>query len=513
MAENQTTATPQDNGSGGDAQGGGSGPGGTPAATPLSFSRSLDGTAGDDRLVAPLLYRAELNALNGSGVSGAMEFVTDGTTLTARVTARGLEPNQVHIQHIHGAFDAMGNPKDSFTPSLAAGDTDGDGFLELAEGLPFYGPILLNLTSPPGAGLSGFPTAPDGRVDFTESYTLATDLAAGIDPADLFPLYLREVVIHGQTVDGTAGGGTPGEVDGTAGYKLVLPVASGEIAPVGARLAGGMGNDELLGGDGGDVLRGGAGDDTARGGGGDDQLRGGGGSDSLYGDAGSDLLQGGGKADMLEGGTGTDLLYGGEGDDTLMGDSGMATARGTDLAGDRLDGGAGDDLLVIGDGLDTVTGGAGADSFLFKQANPLTPLAAGTGPAFASITDFRAGEDTLTFDVAGIGEDSAAANFIDLSGGGGAAASFYSGGAAGAAGENVVVLNETGFASGALAVQAIGGEAAGDMIVYFNTTVGVASLLVVSAPDAATSIARFTDINSVEELAATGFTAGDFMFA
>ena len=34
-------------------------------------------------------------------------------------------------------------------------------------------------------------------------------------------------------VDGTVGAGTPGEVDGTAGFKTVLPVLCGEITPVG----------------------------------------------------------------------------------------------------------------------------------------------------------------------------------------------------------------------------------------------------------------------------------------
>jgi hypothetical protein len=41
-------------------------------------------------------------------------------------------------------------------------------------------------------------------------------------------LQLREIIIHGLTVP-AAGAGTPAEVDGTAGYKTVLPVAGGEI--------------------------------------------------------------------------------------------------------------------------------------------------------------------------------------------------------------------------------------------------------------------------------------------
>ena len=45
-------------------------------------------------------------------------------------------------------------------------------------------------------------------------------------------LELREIVIHGLTVP-AVGSGTPGEVDGTAGYKVVVPVAGGEIHGVG----------------------------------------------------------------------------------------------------------------------------------------------------------------------------------------------------------------------------------------------------------------------------------------
>jgi hypothetical protein len=76
----------------------------------------------------------------------------------------------------------------------------------------------------------------------------------------------------------------------------------------------------------------------------------------------------------------------------------------------------------------------------------------------------------------------------------------------------VAVLTDQGFASGALAVQAAQGEDAGDFVIYFNTTVNAASLLVVSAPDMATSIARFTGIDSLAALQGAGFTANDFVF-
>ena len=252
-------------------------------------------------------------------------------------------------------------------------------------------------------------------------------------------------------------------------------------------------------------------------------ISGGEGDDVLFGDARADLLLGASGFDLLDGGDGDDTLFGGPqndivkgaaGNDVLHGDSGLETARGSDLGADRLDGGAGFDLLWAGDGNDFLRGGDGFDIFSFKYSNPQTPLAAGTGAAFASIEDFDAADDTLVFDVPGLGIDAAGANFADGSGGlpGGAAESFFSGAASGASGERVVVVTDQGFASGAAAVQAVGGEEAGDFVLYFNTTVNTGSLLVVSAPDTATSIARFTNFTSLEDFQNANFTAGDFLF-
>ncbi len=184
-------------------------------------------------------YSVQIKELSGSGVNGgALLIVNDGDTpdnllddtLTVVIAANGLEPDQIHIQHIHGE-----DGSNSVTPPLSA-DVDGDGFVELAEGLPFYKGILLNLTSPQGSGLEGFPTAPDGSIFFSSTYhlhpdTTATDHgghAAGDVINNFADLDEYEIVLHGMTV-GAVGAGTPGEVDGTAGYKLVLPVASGEI--------------------------------------------------------------------------------------------------------------------------------------------------------------------------------------------------------------------------------------------------------------------------------------------
>lgn len=190
-----------------------------------------------DFLAADKFYVTNLTTLNGSGVTGEVIIGLDVDTgrITVAISAAGLVPDQVHIQHIHGFLDGT----DAKVPTLAQ-DSDGDGFVELGEGLATYGPILLNLSTNHDngsggdnghshGGLSGFPTAPDGTIWFVESYD-ATAGMLGEDPM----LDLREIVIHGMNVPDGAGAGTLGEVDGTGGYKLVLPAASGELVEIGS---------------------------------------------------------------------------------------------------------------------------------------------------------------------------------------------------------------------------------------------------------------------------------------
>lgn len=245
----------------------------------------LVGGNGDDLLLADnsQTWTGTLQGQNDSGVTGTVTATLTDTELQVQVQAAGLEPNQTHATLIHGLTGESGAAENSTLP-FSALDTDADGFIELNEAATVVGSPILSLTIDNGQ----FPTAAaDGTLNFTSTINL-NDLPQGTEAADLFPLDMRTVEIHGLSVTAEDGALTGGEVDGTAGYKITLPVAVAELVD----------------------------SDTA--GGTDAVLRGDNGADTLIGDAGNDLLVGGLGNDVLSGQIGDDQLVGGSGNDSFI---------------------------------------------------------------------------------------------------------------------------------------------------------------------------------------------------
>lgn len=181
-------------------------------------------------------YRANLVQLNGTGVSGTATFSIDrvADTFTATITASGVAPGALHPQHIHSSTTCPG----------PAADTNGDGFIDVIEGVPSYGPILIPLDTDLSAQAGG--DFPVGSGAGTVSYSQTTSLSAMLadlnqpdpDPSDAVikldgaPLNLdgRHVVLHGIDT-ATALPGTVASL-GTLPATITLPIACGDIVRI-----------------------------------------------------------------------------------------------------------------------------------------------------------------------------------------------------------------------------------------------------------------------------------------
>lgn len=169
-------------------------------------------------------FSGTLQPLNDSGVTGTFTIEQKGQgQIRVHIQATGLEVTpQPHVAHIHGL---EGNA-DATCPTIAvdavANGGDGDGFIELLEGLTTYGPIIVPL--------GDVDPNNDGVVNYSMTFNLNKDSTynANKDKGDLLPLHLREIVLHGMTLQ-EGQGSNGGEADGTAGYKVVLPIACGAI--------------------------------------------------------------------------------------------------------------------------------------------------------------------------------------------------------------------------------------------------------------------------------------------
>lgn len=171
------------------------------------------------------IYKVKLEALNPDAgyraVKGVANLRITGDKLTVQVNANGLQPGMLHPQHIHAT--------DSCPPPAA--DTNNDGFIDVIEGVPFYGGIFIPLDADL-ADLSFQTSFPEpknnaGAITYKESASVdELEAATGED----LNLEGRHIVLHGVSSETNL----PESVQSLGGLPahLTLPVACGEIVKV-----------------------------------------------------------------------------------------------------------------------------------------------------------------------------------------------------------------------------------------------------------------------------------------
>ena len=167
-------------------------------------------------------YQADLSALNESGVSGTGMVTLEGNEATVMIEASGLVEGAPHAQHFHiGAQGAC--PTD-------ADDEDGDGFVSVTEGAPYYGDIGASLTlegdTSPESGLAvdRFPT--DGELAYERTFEVSDDVAAAFESGTAV------LVLHGVDKDGsgTYDGDVMSDLDPSLPMEATAPAACGSFA-------------------------------------------------------------------------------------------------------------------------------------------------------------------------------------------------------------------------------------------------------------------------------------------
>ena len=132
-----------------------------------------------------------LHSLNDSGAIGQAMVTVDGRKLHVRYNARRLAHGLPHAAHIHYGAEARHE-----CPTLRD-DANHDFRINVAEGVPEYGPIAKSLTtrgdtSPDSAlAVDRFPTAKDGTVRYHRLITAKRSVARAVRHGE------GVLVIHG----------------------------------------------------------------------------------------------------------------------------------------------------------------------------------------------------------------------------------------------------------------------------------------------------------------------------
>jgi hypothetical protein len=175
------------------------------------------------------VFVADLNPLNHSGAHGHALLQKDGRKLDTKIYSTGMAPKLPHAQHIHGMAQAI-----SECPTLAA-DTNGDGLITTAEGLPSYGPIQVSLTtrgdtSPASAlAVNRFPVANSvGFLRYDRDFSVSPKVARNLGK---FAIVQHGVDLnHNGRYDFSAG---PSELDPSLPQEATIPANCGVIDRVG----------------------------------------------------------------------------------------------------------------------------------------------------------------------------------------------------------------------------------------------------------------------------------------
>lgn len=141
-------------------------------------------------VAAPHIYVSPIQPLNNSGVAGIAILAEQDNQLRVILITHGLEPGVTHAQHIHGFLGTSGPTHQSVCPPPSAAT---NGIISFADGLPYYGPVVVPLTPYPMVGQNGI-----------EIFVHTFSLPANFDSASAYT-----IVLHGLTLNGTYSPSTP----------------------------------------------------------------------------------------------------------------------------------------------------------------------------------------------------------------------------------------------------------------------------------------------------------------
>jgi hypothetical protein len=162
-------------------------------------------------------FRVDLDPVNAVGADGRVDLELKGETLHVRLDARGLDDG-IHLAHIHGIRQA-----ENECPDLATADTDGNGLVDIGEGLPAYGPVQRTLSN----GLSDVGT----RIKYRRAFV---SLDNGDSISALGDLSQYAIVVHGVDLDGDGVVDNPdalGDGANNADNEITMPALCGTIEP------------------------------------------------------------------------------------------------------------------------------------------------------------------------------------------------------------------------------------------------------------------------------------------